>query len=245
MKLLEFPHSHYCEKARWALDSKGLKFQAIALMPGYHIFTVRKYAQDTSVPVLLDAHHAVQGSSAIIDYLDNKYPSYLLSPKDPQQLAYCLQLEEQMDKIMGENIRTILYYSLLAYPKFIRHCFTHSMPRVKQGIFQIFYPILRKKIYKSYVISEEKYNEARYNFEQAMEEIAQIIAQQPYLLGDQFSRADVSIASMLSLLVMPEQHPFPWQDVPDKQAREFLNSYKGHPVFKWTENIYQKHRIRS
>ena len=42
MKLLEFPHSHYCEKARWALDSKGLKFQAIAIMPGYHIFTVRK-----------------------------------------------------------------------------------------------------------------------------------------------------------------------------------------------------------
>ena len=30
MKLLEFPHSHYCEKARWALDYKGIPFEAMA-----------------------------------------------------------------------------------------------------------------------------------------------------------------------------------------------------------------------
>lgn len=32
MKLLEFPHSHYCEKARWALDFKNISYQRVALI---------------------------------------------------------------------------------------------------------------------------------------------------------------------------------------------------------------------
>lgn len=65
MKLLEFPHSHYCEKARWALDYKGIAFQAVAIMPGLHMISVGKYAPDTSVPVLLDNSEVVQGSSEV------------------------------------------------------------------------------------------------------------------------------------------------------------------------------------
>ena len=80
MKLLEFPHSHYCEKARWALDYKGIPFQPVPLLPGFHVITVRRYAPDTSVPVFLSDERVVQGSSEIIDYLENKYPSRPLTP---------------------------------------------------------------------------------------------------------------------------------------------------------------------
>ncbi|MHB8744867.1 MAG: glutathione S-transferase N-terminal domain-containing protein, partial [Sulfuricaulis sp.] len=61
--LLEFPHSHFCEKARWALDYKGIPFEAVAILPGFHRITVRKYARDSSVPVLLTDAGAVQGAS--------------------------------------------------------------------------------------------------------------------------------------------------------------------------------------
>ena len=80
MKLLEFPHSHYCEKARWALDYKGVPFQPVPILPGFHLWTVRKFAKETSVPVLLDGDRVIQGSSEIIDYLDTTVPARPLTP---------------------------------------------------------------------------------------------------------------------------------------------------------------------
>ena len=243
MKLLEFPHSHYCEKARWALDYKGIPFEAMAILPGFHMITVRKYATDTSVPVLLTDNQVVQGSSEIIHFLDQKYPSRSLTPADPDERLACLEIEHAMDERLGENIRRILYYSLLAYPDFIRYCFTHPMPKSKRLIFSLFYPMLRFKIYQTYVISAEKVEQARREFDAAMSEIEKKLKYNQYLVGGKFTRADLSVASMLSLLVMPIEHPFPWIEIPDPQARAFHDEYRDHPVSEWVRKMYRDHRL--
>lgn len=51
-------------------------------MPGTDLISLRRYAQETTVPVLLDDNKAVQGSSQIIDYLDYKYPLPALMPEN-------------------------------------------------------------------------------------------------------------------------------------------------------------------
>lgn len=244
MKLLEFPHSHYCEKARWALDYKGIPFQAVAIMPGFHMITVRKYAPDTYVPVLLDNSEVVQGSSEIINYIEQKRTSFPLNPADANELRTCLEIERSMDERLGENIRQILYYRLLAYPDFIQHCFTHPMSRSRQMVFRLFYPILRYKIYNTYVMSSAKVEQAKREFDVAMCELENRLKQRQYLVGEQFTRADLSVASMLSLLVMPPEHPFPWQEIPDPQARAFLEAFQDHPVSDWVRKMYRDHRLR-
>ncbi len=243
MRLLEFPHSHYCEKARWALDYKGVPFQTVAIMPGFHMITVRKHAPDTSVPVLLNDNEVVQGSSEIINYLELKYPSHPLTPKDADERRVCLEIEHAMDERLGENIRRILYYWLLAYPDFIRYCFTHPMPRLKRLVFSLFYPILRYKIYKTYVISAAKVEQAKYEFNIAMDEIEEKLKRSQYLVGEQFTRADLSVASMLSVLVMPPEHPFPWKEFPDPKARTFYDEYRDHSVSVWVRKMYRDHRL--
>ena len=243
MKLLEFPHSHYCEKARWALDYKNIPFQAVAIMPGFHVITVRKYAPDTSVPVLLNGNEVVQGSSEIINYLEHKYPSPSLTATDAKERRACFEIENDMDKRLGENIRQFLYSRLLAYPDFIRYCFTHPMPRMKQLIFSLFYPLLRYKIYQTYVISAVKAEQARCEFDVAMCEIENKLSQKQYLVGEQFTRADLSVASMLSLLVMPPEHPFPWREIQDPQTRTFYDEYRDHPVTAWVTTMYRDHRL--
>lgn len=243
MKILEFPHSHYCEKARWALDYKGIPFQPVTIMPGFHMITVRRYAPDTSVPVLLNDNEVVQGSSEIINYLEQKYPSRPLTPTDAKDRQECLDIESTMDIRLGENLRQFLYYRLLAYPDFIRHCFTHPLPRMKQLIFSLFYPILRYKIFKTYVISTEKVEQAKREFDVAMCEIEKKLKQKQYLIGEQFTRADLSVASMLSLLVMPPEHPFPWREIPDPQTRAFYDEYQDHPVTIWVAKMYRDHRL--
>ncbi len=183
------------------LDHKGIPFQAVAVMPGLHMITVRRVAPGTSVPVLLDAKDVVQGSSEIIHYLEQKYPAHSLTPADADERQACLNIEHAMDERLGNNIRRILYHTLLAYPDFIRYCFTHPMPRLKQLIFSLFYPVLRYRIYQTYVLSAAKVEQAGRDFDIAMSEIEAMIKHRPYLVGETFTRADLSVASMLSLLV--------------------------------------------
>jgi glutathione S-transferase len=105
MKLLVFPHSHYCEKARWVLDYKNISYEPIAIMPGLHMITVRRYGKRTSVPVLIHSNISIQGSSEIIDYLERKFPDNNLTPKDPKQIRACLEIESDMYQRLGVNIR--------------------------------------------------------------------------------------------------------------------------------------------
>lgn len=244
MKLLVFPHSHYCEKARWVLDHKKISYEAVAILPGLHMITVRRYGNRTSVPVLLDGNTYIQGSSDIIDYLETKFPDNNLTPQDPAKLEACIAIEKDMDERLGVTIRQILYAKLLDYPDYIRFCFTYPMPAFKKLMFTLMYPVLKKKIYNTYVKSDEKVAKAHIKFDQALADIEEIISRQPYLIGDTFTRADLSVASMLSLLVLPKEHPFPWSDkgIPDQEIRELHERYSSHPVSKWALNIYKNHR---
>lgn len=242
MRLLEFPHSHYCEKARWALDYKGVPYTAEVIMPGFHVITLRKIAKDTSVPVLIDEQEVIQGSGEIISYLDSKYPEKRLTPLNKDHEKECIEIENLVDKDIGETIRQILYNYLLAYPDFICYCFTHSMPAYKQMMFRALYPVLKRKIYQTYVISDQEVKIARQKFDQTMDMLAKLLEGKKYLVGDQFSRADITVASMLAFICFPQEHPFPWIKFPAVEAESFYQQYNQHPVSLWVIELYSKHR---
>ena len=82
-RLYTFTISHFAEKARWALDYKRIHYQEKRLVPGSHILIVKHMAPGTSVPVLRDDGRVIQGSSAIIDYLDARTTERPLTPVDP------------------------------------------------------------------------------------------------------------------------------------------------------------------
>ena len=245
MKLLVFPHSHFCEKARWALDFKRIPFEPVAIMPGLHLRTVRKIAPKSTVPVLINGDDVVQGADEIIHHLDKNHSSHLLTPVDDEEREACEALEKSMDARLGENLRCILYHTLIDYPKFICHCFTYPMPRFKQLAFYLIYPVLRRKIYHTYVISDAFVDDAKRDFELAMEELELRLGQRNYLVSDQFTRADLSVASLLSLLVVPPEHPFPWGELPDPKATAFIDQYRGHPVSEWVRKMYRDHRLHA
>lgn len=213
-------------------------------MPIMHLLTVRRYSDDTTVPILLDDNAAVQGSSQIIDYLDNKYPSLSLTPDNADDRQACLEIEQAMDEKIGVPIRQIFYFRLYANYDYLHYCFTHSMPVLKQVFFPLIYPVLRHKINQAYVISDTRVEQGKRDFESAMNEIEKIINNRHYLVGEKFSRADVSVASMLSMLVMPDQHPFPWKEIPDPETKSYYDQFHDHPVTHWVRKMYQDHRLR-
>ncbi|MEE8298393.1 MAG: glutathione S-transferase N-terminal domain-containing protein, partial [Thermodesulfobacteriota bacterium] len=55
-----FAISHYCEKARWALDHHGIEYEISHLPPGPHAFTAKKLgATATTLPILVAGDQVV------------------------------------------------------------------------------------------------------------------------------------------------------------------------------------------
>ena len=64
-----FAISHYCEKARWALDHYGIAYQPRFVMPGMNRAIARKLgAASGSLPFMQAGREVIAGSGSIIDW---------------------------------------------------------------------------------------------------------------------------------------------------------------------------------
>jgi glutathione S-transferase len=66
--------SHYNEKARWALDYKGVPHLRRAEVPGAHRKVARELTGGSTFPVLVVDGDAIGDSTQIIEYLETRYP---------------------------------------------------------------------------------------------------------------------------------------------------------------------------
>jgi glutathione S-transferase len=124
-----FAISHYCEKARWALDYLGIELGLVHLAPGLNAQFAKKHKlPSTSLPILKADDTFVQGSSNIIDWADQNYSdSKTLTPESHDTI--CRDVEQRLDELTGVNIRRH-YYSeaLVEYPDTVEPPFTKDLP---------------------------------------------------------------------------------------------------------------------
>src|SRR5512138_2629911 len=109
-ELYDFKFSHYSEKARWALDFKGVPYTARHLLPGFHLRTTRKLAPRSSVPILKADDVVIQDSTEIINFLERTFPDPSLTPADPQGAKDALEWEEYLDEEIGVTLRLWFYH---------------------------------------------------------------------------------------------------------------------------------------
>ena len=63
-----------------------------------------------------------------------------------------------------------------------------------------------------------------------------------FLLGDRFSRADITAASLLAALALPKEHPtYGALEVPPQAATD-LALWAKRPSLAWVREIYRGHR---
>src|SRR2546426_470962 len=80
--LWQFRFSHFNEKARWALDWKGIAHVRRSLLPGFHVPRVLWMTGQKSVPVLVLDRETIHDSTRIIERLERLRPEPALYPAD-------------------------------------------------------------------------------------------------------------------------------------------------------------------
>lgn len=240
-KLITFGASLFCEKARWALDWHGIDYQEVGWPPGLHqILAKRCGAKGTTVPILLDGETVIQGSGAIIDWADQR------AQERGRELTIsgASSIEERADAIIGVHVRRLAYaemlpkYSHLAKPGLFRNVSpTHRL------VGKMMWPVTRRIMMKMYDITPEAASESRAKLEAELDWLdGELSDVRSYLVGDRFSRADLTVSSMLAPLACPEEIPALRDGTFPDNLIAYTERWQRRPVMRWVKEQYEAHR---
>ncbi len=242
LKLYEFPHSHYCEKVRWVLDYKGIDWRAYPVNPGEHLLRFQKKFGSASLPIINDQGYWLQGSQAICLYLEEKYPALPLIPENTELKQACLDSCEAYDLLIGDPLRRVLYDMLKPWPKAVQYYFTHRSGLARQFAFRLSRNYILGKIHKKFVGGEENVAQAHQKLALAVKRLNGTVISQPFLIDDKLTLADISVASLFSILVQPDQHPAPWPKNVVEELADFHDAFMETPAGIWVAEIYKNYR---
>lgn len=201
MLLLQFSTSHYCRKARLALDYKGIVYRVKNLTPGVHALQLKPKTGATTVPVLCPElpgqPECISDSSEIFRFLEEFSPDRRLFPLEAEQRLRAEWLEDWLDESIGTATRFVYYDYRAGAGKAIDPSLASQM------VIQI--------VRRQYNINGTTVALAKKRLALAFR-VLSVWQDQPYLCGDQLTIADLTAAALLSpLALLPEyRESVPW-----------------------------------
>jgi glutathione S-transferase len=242
--LYVFAISHYCEKARWALDYQGIDYEICFLAPGAHRVKSKKLgASKSSLPILVVGDLLIQGSSEILDWAEVNKPADppTLIPQNSEQAR---QIEQRLDDVLGVHVRRY-YYSeaLVDYPDTVRPIFTRDLTGLAKITTSIGWGMIRKIMIKGMDLGPEQHLESKALVDQELDWLDGVLSDgRQYFFADKFSRVDITAASLLAPLILPRQHhTYSMIETPPKVTVDCA-AWRQRPCLQWAERLYETRR---
>ena len=118
LRLITIPISHYCEKARWALERAGISYREERHVQGVHQLVARRASGGITVPVLVTPDGVISESAEILAWVDQRTPpEHRLFPAEPGARDEVECLCRRLDEGLGPRGRRLMYIHMLADPK--------------------------------------------------------------------------------------------------------------------------------
>ncbi len=239
-----FAISHYCEKARWALDRFGISHVAKHTMIGAHRNIAKKLgAESGSLPFLKTTSGVVAGSGAIIDWgeANRAAGAASLSGADPDAVR---AIEARLDDVTGVHIRRF-YYSdaLLNDPASVRPIFSRGLPLLPKLAVTLGWSKIVPMMIKGMDLGPVQGDQSRDIVAGELDWLDGMLNDgRLFLTGDHFTRADITAASLLAPLVNPPKHPtYAGLSMPDG-ASKAISQWQDRPILNWVRRTYAEHR---
>ena len=205
-RLLTIALSHYCERARWALDRAGLDYREEPHIPLLHrLHTARVHCR--TVPVLVTASEVLTDSHSIVRWAAVHGVEACLYPAESDLCARVIEIERYVDRELGPHVRRWAYSYLLHEPSLLRLCFTRGVTRAERLIAPLVVRAVRPLVRRGYKVSRDRGRASLARAGAALAQVAGWLADgRPYLTGGTFTAADLAVASLAAPLVCAPQY---------------------------------------
>ncbi len=240
--LWHFQGSHFCEKARWALDFKRIPHTRRTLGASYLPRAWWRTGRGT-LPVLWLGRRAIGDSTRIIEELERFQPEPPLYPEDPAERARSLDLAEYFDEELGHTLRAAaLLRPLLEDPAFTAGFAALGLGERERRLFQAIAPVFSRFYRFRHRISASTAEAGHTRVMGALDRIYRETQPSGYLVGDAFGVADLTAAALLGAIVRAPNLEYPLPQPFPVSLEDYCQSIAAHPAAKWVLDIYTRHR---
>ena len=238
IRLVTIPISHYCEKARWALERAGLDYREERHVQGVNRFASRRAGGHGTLPVLVTPHGVFAGSEWIVRYADlHLEPEQRLFTGEPEVEA----LARELDATLGPDGRRLIYAHMLPHPELMLAYNNQGVPRWEAQALTRLYPLAVRWARRELAIVDP--DEDRRRVLAAFDAIAARLGG-GYLCGERFTAADLTFAALAAAVVVPPQYgvalPQPEQLPP--AVRDDVEAFRAHPAGVYALELFARHR---
>ena len=201
--LITMPHSHYSEKARWALDRLALPYREEPHIPLLHrLATTRNGGR--SVPVLVHGASQFVDSTEIVAHADAVGGGDLLYPRDATLRSEVEALEERFDEELGPHSRRWAYAQLLPETRLLRAVMTRGVPWFEAALLPVMMPRVRNLIRERLMITPESAQRSLGRVRGILREVdGRLDDGRRFLVGERFTAADLTFAALAAPVLFP------------------------------------------
>jgi glutathione S-transferase len=246
LRLVTIPISHYCEKARWALERAGMPYREERHVQVVHRFAARRAGGGRTVPVLVTPEGVIGESAQIIEWVDQRIPAeQRLLPEDAQERREVQELCQRLDDGLGPTGRRLMYVQMLPQRALMLSFNNAGVPRWEDRAIRWGWPLISGvikhvlEIRPGVEVADEAAVWREFDF------VAGLLADgRPYLHGDRFGAADLTFASLSAAVVVPSVYgvPLPQPEILDGPTARLVQRAREHPAGRFAARIVAEQR---
>ncbi len=246
LRLVTLPISHYCEKARWALERAGIPYREERHVQGIHQLAARRAGGGITVPVLVTPDGAIGDSAEILAWVDERTPpEHRLFPAEPAAREDVERLCRRLDERLGPDGRRLMYVHMLAQPKLALRFNNQGVPRWEDRAIRLGWPLARGYVKRELGIRPESEVADEAAVFNELDFVAELLADgRPHLCGERFGAADLTFAALSAPVVVPPLYgvPLPQPEVLQPRMAALVERAREHPAGRYALTLFAEHR---
>jgi len=246
LRLITIPISHYCEKARWALERVGIAYHEERHVQGIHQLAARRAGGGVTVPVLVTPERAIGESREILEWVDARTPAeHRLIPAEPEARREVDRLCTRFDEQLGPQARRLMYVHIFAQPKLALGFNNQGVPAWEDRTLRCGWPVMVRFVERALEIRPGVEIEDELAVWRELDDVAETLADgRPYLCGERFTAADLTFAALSAAVMMPPQYgvPLPRPDQLSAPLRALVERAREHPAGRYALALFADKR---